>query len=234
MDQQRMSSRIEALGLDASAFASRIDNTMLDTTISVSEVSEFCRKSAELGFASVAVHSGLIPEAKKAVSGTGTKVCAAISFPLGMLSTICKIAEIRDAIAAGADELDFVSNTNRVKSKDWDYLREEARQIVSACGGRVSKLILETSILTDDEKKMLCDIAAECNVDFIKTSTGFRGGTSYEEIRMLKEHAASRVKVKATGGIRTLHDALSMLEAGAERVGTSSGFAMMEEFESLV
>jgi deoxyribose-phosphate aldolase len=220
---------LKQAGLDRESVLKMIDNTMLDTAVPVGEIEEFCRRSAFLGFGAVAVNSALVTVACNAVSGTRTKVCSAIAFPLGAVSTFCKIAELRDAIAAGAEELDVVVNINLVKSEQWSRLSMEAGQLVEAADGRVVKLILETSLLTHDEKLRLCDIAVERGVSFVKTSTGFRGGTTTEEIRTLRHRVGNRCGVKATGGIRDLSDVVAMVQAGANRVGTSRGFDIARE-----
>ena len=208
-----------------------IDNTLLDTSVSVGAVVEFCRCSAHSGFGAVAVNSAMVGVARAAVATSATKICSAIAFPLGAVSTFCKTAEIRDAIAAGADELDFVTNINLVKSEQWRQVAEEVRQLVMACDGRTSKMILETSLLNEDEKLRLCDIAVECGVSFVKTSTGFRGGTTADEVRTLRQHLGRRCGVKATGGIGSLTDVLAMIGAGADRIGTSKGFSILEELD---
>lgn len=224
---------LERLGMSAPEVLSIIDNTILDTTRTVEEIVEFAKRSGELGFCAVAVNSALVKEIAPTLRNSGTKVCSAIGFPLGASSTFCKAAEIRDALAAGAEEVDFVSNINLVKSGSWDRLTDEARRLVDVAEGRVTKMILETALLTHSEKLHLCDLAMESGVTFVKTCTGFNGGTTPEEVRSLKGHVGELCEVKATGGIRTLSDVVAMVDAGASRIGTSKGFEIAERLTEL-
>lgn len=209
-----------------------IDNTILDTSVPVAGIAAFCRQSAEARIGAVAVNSSMVGIARKAVSGTDTRVCAAIGFPLGAASTFSKVAESVGAVAAGADELDFVINVNMVKSREWSYLENETAQIVRAAGGRTTKLILETALLSRQEILRLCDIAVGCGITFVKTSTGFHEGATVPTVRLIRKRVGDRCGIKAAGGIHTLADVTSLVAAGADRIGTSKGFTILEEFGS--
>ncbi len=169
------------------------------------------------------------------LKGTGVHVGAAIGFPLGQTTIENKVHETKQAIEQGADEIDYVINLGRLKDKDYDYLEREMKEIVSACKekGILSKVIFENCYLTEDEKKKMCEIALRVKPDFIKTSTGFgTGGATLEDVKLMKSIVKDEVKVKAAGGIRDLETFLAMVEAGAERIGTSAGIEIINEFEA--
>ena len=157
---------------------------------------------------------------------------AAIGFPLGQTTIDVKCYETEKAIEEGADEIDYVINIGKLKSGNWAYIEEEMARIVSICKkhNRLSKVIFENCYLTDDEKKRLCEIALRVRPDFVKTSTGFgTGGATVEDVRLMKSIVGSEIGVKAAGGIRSLEDALAMIEAGATRIGTSAGVKIVQE-----
>jgi len=152
---------------------------------------------------------------------------------LGQTTLECKIFETKDAIKKGADEIDYVINVAELKNKNYDYIKKEMEEIVKICkeAGKISKVIFENCYLTDDEKVKVAEIAKEVKPDFIKTSTGFgTGGATVEDVKLMKSVVGDEVKVKAAGGIRDLKTALAMIEAGAERLGTSAGVAIVEEY----
>lgn len=162
-------------------------------------------------------------------------------FPLGQTTIEDKVFETKQAIADGADEIDYVVNLVKLKSGDLAYVEDEMRQIVAVCRehGKISKVIFENCYLTDDEKRTLCEIALKVKPDFIKTSTGFGTpapgvavGATVEDVRLMKSMVGDAIKVKAAGGVRTLEDALAMIEAGAERIGTSAGVTIVEELKA--
>lgn len=189
-----------------------------------------------------AINSAPVKFCKNVLQNSSVHVGAAIGFPLGQTTIEDKVFETKQAIADGADEIDYVVNLVKLKSGDLEYVEEEMRRIVSVCKehGKISKVIFENCYLNDDEKRTLCRIALKVRPDFIKTSTGFGTpadgravGATVEDILLMKSEVGDAVKVKAAGGVRTLADALAMIEAGAERIGTSAGVKIIEELKEL-
>ena len=183
----------------------------------------------------VAINPAQTVRCKKKLEGSPVHVGAAIGFPLGQTTLECKIFETKDAIEKGADEIDYVINVAELKNKNYDYIKKEMEEIVKICreAGKTSKVIFENCYLTDDEKRKVAEIAKEVKPDFIKTSTGFgTGGATVEDVKLMKSVVGDEVKVKAAGGIRDLKTALAMIEAGAERLGTSAGVAIVEEYNN--
>ena len=183
----------------------------------------------------VAINSTQTKLCKELLKGTDIHVGAAISFPLGQTTIETKVFETKDAIANGADEIDYVINITELKEKNYDYIKEEMTQIVDVCRKHnvISKVIFENCYLTDEEKIKLCEIALEVKPDFIKTSTGFgTGGATVEDVKLMKSIVKDTVKVKAAGGIRDLDTCLKMIEAGAERIGTSSAIKITEAYNN--
>ncbi len=196
---------------------------------------KLCREAKEYGFAMVAVNSVQTKRCKELLAGTKVHVGAAISFPLGQTTIETKVFETEDAIANGADEIDYVINITELKAGNYDYIREEMRRMVAACRahGVLIKVIFENCFLTEEEKEVLCKIAKEEKPDFIKTSTGFgTGGATVEDVKLMKRLVGDEVKVKAAGGIRDLKTCMAMVEAGAERIGTSASIAITEELKA--
>ena len=162
------------------------------------------------------------------LKGTPVKVCAVIGFPLGAMSTAAKVFEARDAVAAGAGEIDMVINIGRLKAGDTAYVLEEIRAVKAAIGTRVLKVIIETCLLTEEEKITMCRLVTESGADFIKTSTGFStGGATFDDVRLFAAHVGPGVQIKAAGGIRTREDMEEFLRLGATRLGTSSAVKIL-------
>lgn len=219
--------------ISAKELAAMIDHTNLKAFASDKDLELLCREAAENHFAMVAINSAPVALCKKLLEGTGVHVGAAISFPLGQTTLETKAFETENAIENGADEIDYVLNVGRLKQGDLDYIRREMETIVGVCRKHkvISKVIFENCYLTPEEIRAAAEIAREVRPDFIKTSTGFgTGGAAVEDVRLMKETVGDLVKVKAAGGIRDLDTCLSMVEAGAERIGTSSGLKIMEEY----
>lgn len=196
---------------------------------------KLCDEARAYNFAMVAVNSVQVKRCKKFLKDTDVHVGAAISFPLGQTTIASKVFETVDAIQNGADEIDYVINITELKEGNYDYIREEMRQIVAECrkANVISKVIFENCYLTQEEKEILCKIALEVKPDFIKTSTGFgTGGATLEDVKLMKSIVGDAVKVKAAGGVRDLETCLAMVEAGAERIGTSAAVKITEEFVS--
>ena len=216
--------------------AAMIDHTNLKAYATDSDMKKLCDEAVKYGFAMVAVNSGQSKRCSEYLKGTGIHTGAAIGFPLGQQSIESKVFETEDAIKNGADEIDYVINITELKERNYAYIEEEMRQIVDICRkhDRIVKVIFENCYLTEEEKISMCEIALKVHPDFIKTSTGFgTGGATLEDVRLMKSIVKDNVKVKAAGGIRTLKDALAFVEAGAERIGTSAGVRIIEDWDSL-
>ncbi len=228
--------------LSVEELAKRIDQTYLKIVPdSEDEFIKFLLNAKKYRFASVAIYPAMIPLAREILKGTGVKITAAIGFPLGTVPIELKVLEVERAIKDGADEveIDFVLNKGALKSGKIDEVREELKKIVEAAKGRIVKAIIEVPYLTKEEIKIACELAIEAGVHYIKTSTGFKGfhkwrPTTAEDVRFIKSIVGNRVKIKAAGGIRTAKQALEVIEAGADRIGTSSGVEIIEEYKKMM
>jgi len=221
--------------LDKHAIARMIDQTLLKAFASDEDLTAFCEESAKYHFAMVAINSAPVKVCREVLKDSDVHVGAAIGFPLGQTTIDCKCFETEKAIEEGADEIDYVVNIGKLKSGKWDYVEEEMARIVAICRkhGKLIKVIFENCYLTDEEKIHLCEIACRVKPDFVKTSTGFgTGGATVEDVRLMKSHVCEGINVKAAGGIRSLADALAMIEAGATRLGTSAGVKIMQELDA--
>ncbi|ACZ10247.1 Deoxyribose-phosphate aldolase 2 [Sebaldella termitidis] len=214
--------------------AQMVDHTQLRAYAVKEDFEKLCKEAADYGFKMVAINSYPVELCSKLLKGTGVHVGAAIGFPLGQTTIENKVHETKQAIENGADEIDYVINIGKLKEKDYDYIEREMTEIVKACREKniLSKVIFENCYLTDDEKIKVSEIAAKVKPDFIKTSTGFgTGGATLEDVKLMKSIVKDEVKVKAAGGIRDLDTFLAMVEAGAERIGTSAGIEIMNEYD---
>jgi len=212
-------------------FAATIDHTYLKIHRSDAEVKRVCLEAEKHSFASVAVFPVAVQLAASMLNGTGVEVCVALGFHLGGYPPELKAYETEDAISKGATEVDLVMNVAAAKSGNWDLVRREFELFRKAAGDFVAKIILETCLLTDQEKTRACEIAKETGLDFVKTSTGYKKGATVPDVELMHRVVAPDLKVKASGGIRTLDDALAMLDAGASRLGTSAGVSLMNELD---
>ena len=215
--------------------ANMIDHTNLKAFADDAAFEKLCDEAKKYNFKMVAINPAQTVRCKKKLEGSPVHVGAAIGFPLGQTTLECKIFETKDAIEKGADEIDYVINVAELKNKNYDYIKKEMEEIVKICreAGKTSKVIFENCYLTDDEKRKVAEIAKEVKPDFIKTSTGFgTGGATVEDVKLMKSVVGDEVKVKAAGGIGDLKTALAMIEAGAERLGTSAGVAIVEEYNN--
>ncbi len=200
---------------------STVDHTLLAPTATVKEIYALCDEAMQYGTASVCIPPSMV-KAAKAYVGERMAVCTVIGFPNGYATTACKCFETEDAIRAGADEIDMVINLGWVREGAFDRILEEIRAIKHVCGERVLKVIIETCLLTEQEKIRLCGVVSESGADFIKTSTGFStGGATAADVELFAKHVAPHLKIKAAGGIATLADAELFLKLGASRLGTS-------------
>ncbi|TLG72138.1 deoxyribose-phosphate aldolase [Culicoidibacter larvae] len=201
-----------------------IDHTLLKQDATKAQILELCKEAREYDFMSVCINPYWIPVASEALTGSDVKVCTVIGFPLGANATATKAFETREAIAAGADEVDMVINVGALKDKDDATVEADIRAVVEAAAGTLVKVIIETCLLTDEEKVRACKLSVAAGADYVKTSTGFStGGATVEDVRLMKETVGDAALVKASGGVRNLEDAQKMIDAGASRIGTSNG-----------
>lgn len=213
-------------------FAQLIDHTNLHADATSEDMRKLCDEARQHHFRMVAINQVQSQLCAELLAGTDVHVGAAIAFPLGQTSIAAKLFETRDALANGATEIDYVVNLTEVKRHNWEYVAEEMRQIVAVCNeaGVPSKVIFENCYLSDDEKVRLCEIAREVRPTFVKTSTGFgTGGAKVEDVALMHANVHGEVLVKAAGGIRNAETFLAMVRAGARRIGTSAGVAIIEE-----
>jgi len=205
-----------------------IDHTLLKADATKQQIVKLCEEAKEYDFASVCVNPSWCELASEILKGTDVKTCVVVGFPLGSMTTDAKVAETKDAIEKGADEVDMVIQVGRLKDGDDAYVTEEIRRLKQACGEKVLKVIIEACLLNDEEKKRACLDASNAGADFVKTSTGFStGGATVEDVRLMKATVGDKMQVKAAGGIRTKEQMDAMIEAGAERIGTSNGIALL-------
>ena len=199
----------------------KVDHTLLSQTATWSEIKEICDDAITYGVASVCIPPSYIKQVKDYVKDK-MAVCTVIGFPNGYNSTAVKLFETKDAIENGADEIDMVINLGMLKDGRYDELLEEIKQIKAACGNHILKVIIETCLLTDDEKIKMCEIVTKAGADFIKTSTGFsKAGATFEDVALFAKHVGKEVRIKAAGGIASFDDAKKFIELGATRLGTS-------------
>ena len=198
-----------------------VDHTLLAQTATWEEIKEICDDAIKYQTASVCIPASYVKRAKDYVDGK-MAICTVIGFPNGYHTTATKIFETRDAVANGADEIDMVINIGFLKDKRYDEIEQEIRKIHEACSGKILKVIIETCLLTDEEKIKMCEIVTNAGAEFIKTSTGFStAGATFSDVELMRKHIGANVKVKAAGGISSFEDAEKFIELGADRLGTS-------------
>lgn len=207
----------------------RLDHTLLKQTAVWDQIQEICDDGMKYKTASVCIPPCYVKQAKEYV-GEKLSICTVIGFPNGNMTTAVKVFETEDAIRNGADEIDMVINIGALKSGQYDYVLNEIKKIRSVCNGKILKVIIETCLLTDEEKIKMCQIVTEAGADFIKTSTGFStNGATFEDVKLMKEHVGNNVKIKAAGGISSVEDAETFIQLGAERLGTSRLIKLLEK-----
>lgn len=210
---------------------SMVDHTLLQQGATWEEIRQICDDGIAYGCASVCIPASYVKQAAEYL-GEKLSVCTVIGFPNGYSTTACKVFEAKDAIENGAKEIDMVINIGWVKDKRWEELLREIKAVKAACGGLVLKVIIETCLLTEEEKIMMCRIVSESGADYIKTSTGFSsGGATREDVALFKDHVAPHVKIKAAGGISSLEDAEDFMALGADRLGTSRIVKLVKAME---
>ncbi len=199
----------------------RVDHTLLKQTATWEQIETLCREGMEHATASVCIPPCYVKRAKE-YTGENLAICTVIGFPNGNMTTAAKVFETEDAVRNGADEIDMVINIGMVKEGLYEQVLEEIRQIKATCAGKCLKVIIETCLLTENEKKEMCRVVTQSGADYIKTSTGFStGGATREDVALLRKYSGPRVKVKAAGGIASLQDAEDFIALGADRLGTS-------------
>lgn len=207
--------------MDTKKILSMVDHTLLLQASTWDEIRALCDDAICYGTASVCIPPCYVKKAKEYVGGQ-MKICTVIGFPNGNHTTATKVFETMDAVNNGADEIDMVINVGMLRAKDYDYVLNEIREIKDACGEKILKVIIETCLLTEEEKIKMCEIVTESGADFIKTSTGFStGGATFDDIELFAKHVGKNVKIKAAGGISSMEDAERFIELGASRLGTS-------------
>lgn len=207
--------------MDQEKILGMVDHTLLLQTSTWEEIQAICDDAMNYGTASVCIPPCYVRQAKEYM-GERMKVCTVIGFPNGNHTTATKVFETKDAVENGADEIDMVINVGMLKAKEYDYVLQEIRAIKEACQGRLLKVIIETCLLTEEEKIKMCELVTASGADYIKTSTGFStAGATFADIALFAEHVGEQVKIKAAGGISSLADAERFVELGADRLGTS-------------
>jgi deoxyribose-phosphate aldolase len=214
--------------------ASIIDQTLLQPTASEDQVQIFCEEAVALGFAAMCIAPVWVKLAAKVARTSEVRVCTVAGFPLGFETIESKVMTMQAALDTGADEIDYVVNLGAVKGRNYGLVEAEMEAMRRGAESALVKVILETGYLTQKEKKYLCELAVSTGLDFVKTATGFGpSGASVAEVKLLAECGQGRIKVKAAGGIRTIQDLKAMVEAGAHRIGTSSGKEIITQIEAI-
>ena len=209
----------------AQQLAKYIDHTLLKPQASQADIQKICDEAKQYHFASVCVNPSYIAFVAEQLKGTDVTPCCVVGFPLGACTPAAKAFETADAVANGAKEVDMVINVGAIKSGDWALVQQDIAGVVAAAAGHAKvKVILETCLLTDEEKVQACKASVAAGADFVKTSTGFStGGATVEDVRLMRQTVGPDIGVKASGGVRTYEDAIAMIEAGASRLGASAG-----------
>ncbi|MBP2651212.1 MAG: deoxyribose-phosphate aldolase [Firmicutes bacterium] len=212
-----------------SQLAQKIDHTLLKPTATNQQIRNLCVEAKEYNFKSVCINPCYVAEAAACLAGTDVAVCTVIGFPLGAATTTTKCLEALEAVQSGAAEVDMVINIGAAKAGNWEYVKQDIAAVVNKVKDQaLVKVIIETCLLTAEEKKQACLAAVAACADFVKTSTGFStGGATVEDVRLMRQAVGDKIKIKASGGINSYESALAMLAAGADRLGTSAGLAIV-------
>jgi deoxyribose-phosphate aldolase len=209
--------------------ASMIDHTILKADTTREQVKKVCLEALEHKFASVCVNPSYVSYVSQMLKGSNVKTCTVVGFPLGATTTKAKVDETIDVLNCGAQEVDMVINVGAIKSRDWDFVKKDIEEVVLASKEKaIVKVIIEACLMTDAEKVMACRVSKEAGAHFVKTSTGFSaGGATIEDIALMRKEVGSNLGVKASGGIKDFAKAIAMIQAGANRIGTSSGIEIV-------
>ncbi|WP_415874111.1 deoxyribose-phosphate aldolase [Domibacillus aminovorans] len=213
--------------------AKTIDHTLLKADAKKEDIEKLCEEANRHGFASVCINPALVKQASELLRGSEVKVCTVIGFPLGATVTEVKAFETKIAIDHGATEVDMVINIGALKDGDYDAVEKDIRAVVASAQGKaLVKVIIETSLLTDKEKKKACELAVSAGADYVKTSTGFSaGGATEADVTLMRQTVGPKIGVKASGGVRSQQDAMTMIKAGATRIGASSSISIVTGVE---
>ncbi|WP_455537868.1 deoxyribose-phosphate aldolase [Terrisporobacter sp.] len=211
------------------SIANMIDHTLLKADATEKEIIKLCSEAKEYNFASVCVNPSMVKLASEQLKGSDVDVCTVIGFPLGATTSNVKAFEVKDAIENGATEVDMVINIGKLKDRDLEYVKNDIKAVVEAAKDKaLVKVIIEACLLTDEEKVIACELSKEAGADFVKTSTGFStGGATAHDIALMRKTVGSEMGVKASGGVRTKEDAMTMIENGATRIGASASIAIV-------
>lgn len=217
-----------------SSLASIIDHTLLKPEATTDDIARLCEEARRFGFASVCVHPSSVEQCARMLAGTSVRICTVIGFPLGTTTTAAKAREVEETAALGASEFDMVLHVGRLKSREYEYVERDIRSVVRAAKKtdyfHLVKVIIETCLLTDEEKIAACLIAREAGADFVKTSTGFSvGGATVGDVALMRMVVGSTVGIKASGGIRTAEEARALAQSGAERIGASASVKIIQQ-----
>jgi deoxyribose-phosphate aldolase len=233
---QQGASRLGCTGtshINCADIASYIDHTLLKPNATEKEIEKLCEEARKHKFASVCVNTSYTEHCSRLLKGSGVLVCSVVGFPLGAMSTDAKAFETRDAVAHGADEIDMVIDVGKLQSGNYAFVSDDIRAVVRAAAGHVVKVIIETSLLSDDQKIAACVLAKAAGADFVKTSTGFStGGATPGDIALMRRIVGEQMGVKASGGIRDCATAQQMIESGATRIGASASVAIIKGQQS--
>ena len=218
--------------MDVKEILSKCDHTLLNPAATFDEIKALCDDALKYGTASVCIPACYVKAAKEYTGGR-VAICTVIGFPTGYSTTAAKCFEAEDAVKNGADEIDMVINIGMLKAGEYDAVLNEIKAVKAACGGKLLKVIIETCLLTDEEKIKMCEIVSKSGADYIKTSTGFsKGGATFEDVALFAKHVAPHLKIKAAGGISSLEDAEKFIALGASRLGTSRVVKAVKEKEN--
>lgn len=210
-----------------------IDHTLLKPEAQMAQIEKLCQEARDHKFFSVCVNTSYVQACTSLLKGSDVTVCCVVGFPLGAMDTISKAFETKTAIANGAGEIDMVIQIGALKDRRLDYVRDDIKAVVEAAQGRKVKVIIETSLLNDEDKSLACKAALDAGAHFVKTSTGFAGGgATVEDVKLMKSIVGNKMEVKASGGVKNAEQALALIEAGATRLGTSSGVALVQGQQS--
>ena len=208
--------------------AKTIDHTMLKADATTETIRRYCKEAREHGFASVCVNTCQVPLVAEELKGSDVTTCCVVGFALGAMITSAKAFEASEAVKAGAGEVDMVINIGAIKDQNYDLVREDIKAVVEASRPAIVKVIIETCLLTDEEKVKACELSVEAGAAFVKTSTGFStGGATVEDVALMRKAVGDRAQVKASGGIRTPQDVDALLKAGADRIGAGNGVVLI-------
>ncbi len=220
--------------MDVKLLLSHVDHTLLKVDATWVQIKAVCDEGIQYGTASVCIPAAFVKQCAEYVAGR-VKICTVVGFPNGYSTSSSKAFEAAEAVANGADEVDMVINIGALKEGRFADIEAEIRLVKAACGDKILKVIIETCLLTDDEKAEMCRVCGRAGADYIKTSTGFsKAGATVDDIKLFAKHAPSGLKIKAAGGIATLDDGISFLKAGAHRLGTSRIVSIVKEMNSVV